>query len=144
MNWYLTQYETSRVEQWICLQMALFLSPFKGIYLNIAWYIFAIVFLTVKLKTTLNSHQMHLLYNSAFAKCLVTIHGFFGSWIFFLHQSPSGSQIFQQMEWFGYTTLEFSEWGRKIELKQKSVSLFFMRKGPVFVVRIIIGAKHYL
>lgn len=56
---------------------------------------------------------MHLLYNSAFAKRLVSIHGFFGSWIIFQHQTLSDLQVFPQMEWFGYITLKFSEWGRK-------------------------------
>jgi len=70
---------------------------FKEVYLNIAWYAFAITFLTVKLKRTLNSHQI-LLYNSVFAKCPFTIHEFCGTWITFVHQSLSGSQVFLQME----------------------------------------------
>lgn len=63
---------------------------------------------------------MYLLYHSAFAKCIVII--FFGNWIIFLHQSLSGSQEFQQMEWFVYTTWKFPGWGRKAKLKQKSVT----------------------
>lgn len=51
---------------------------------------------------------------------------FFGNWIIFLHQSLSGSQVFQQMEWFVYTTWKFSVLGKKANLKQNTVSL--MRK----------------
>lgn len=66
--------------------MALLLSPFKTIYLDAAWYIFAIMFLTLK-QATLNS-QVHLPCNNAFAKCLVIICGFFWYLDHFLTSKP--------------------------------------------------------
>lgn len=118
--------------------MALFLSPFNGIYINIAWYIFAIMFSAVKLSSEISPNV------SSVPQCFCKMYCyyFFGNWIIFLHQSLSGSQEFQQMEWFVYTTWKFPGWGRKAKLKQKSVSL--MRKGSVFVLCMIIGARCYL
>lgn len=64
----LQEYETFSMQQWLCLQMTLFLSPFYGIYINIAWHVFAVMQLW---NVALNSDRMYLLYNSAFAECIV-------------------------------------------------------------------------
>lgn len=114
--------------------------PFFGIYINIVWHIFGVMFSTMKRSSELCPNASSV--QQCFCKMYWGFFGFFGNCIVLLHQSLPDSQSISTNGMICIHNLKVFCGGGEANLKQNSVSL--MRKCSVFVLCTIFGARRYL